>query len=63
MFVGIGRPHYKGQVVAHVLSAPRRGEEEPISIAVDNATRAVLLLASEGASRVMNVFNRKEPPP
>jgi hypothetical protein len=28
---------------------------------VDNACRAVLMLAAEGAARVMNVFNRKEP--
>jgi PTH1 family peptidyl-tRNA hydrolase len=63
MFVGIGRPDYKGQVVSHVLSAPRSSEEGQISEAVDNASRAVLMLASEGPARVMNVFNRKEPSP
>jgi PTH1 family peptidyl-tRNA hydrolase len=62
LFVGIGRPDYKGQVSSHVLSAPRRQEEEQIAEAVENAARAVLLLVSEGPERVMNHFNRKEPP-
>ena len=62
LFVGIGRPDYKGQVVAHVLSAPRHSEEEQITEAVENAARAVLVLAVEGPARVMNVFNRKEQP-
>jgi PTH1 family peptidyl-tRNA hydrolase len=61
LFVGIGRPDYKGQVVSHVLSAPRHNEEEQIAEAVENASRAVLLLVSEGPARVMNAFNRKEP--
>jgi peptidyl-tRNA hydrolase, PTH1 family len=62
LFVGIGRPDYKGQVVAHVLSTPRRAEEEQIADAVENACRAVLMLALDGPAKVMNLFNRKEPP-
>jgi peptidyl-tRNA hydrolase, PTH1 family len=59
--IGIGRPGHKGQVIAHVLSAPRRGEEELVSQAVDRAARAVQVLLVDGPTRVMNEINRKEP--
>ena len=60
--IGIGRPHHKGQVIAHVLGAPRRGEEELVASAVDRAAGAVLMLLTDGPMRVMNEVNRKEPP-
>jgi peptidyl-tRNA hydrolase len=60
--IGIGRPNYKGQVIAHVLGSPRSDEEELIAHAVDQAARAALLLLTQGPARVMNEVNRKEPP-
>jgi PTH1 family peptidyl-tRNA hydrolase len=60
--LGIGRPDHKGQVVGHVLSAPRRAEEEAINDAVQRAAEAVLTLVTGGATRVMNDVNRREPP-
>jgi PTH1 family peptidyl-tRNA hydrolase len=61
LVIGIGRPTHKGQVVGHVLSAPRGDEEDLISQAVERAAKAVLLLVSEGPTRVMNECNRREP--
>ena len=50
-------------MIAHVLSAPRRGEEELIAEARrERGAEAVLMLASDGPARVMNELNRKEPP-
>jgi PTH1 family peptidyl-tRNA hydrolase len=60
--IGIGRPTYKGQVIAHVLGSPRRDEEALISRAVDQAAQAALMVLTQGAPRVMNEVNRKEPP-
>jgi PTH1 family peptidyl-tRNA hydrolase len=60
--IGIGRPGYKGQVISHVLSAPRKDEKELISQTVEQAADAVLLLLTDGPTRVMNSVNRKEPP-
>jgi peptidyl-tRNA hydrolase, PTH1 family len=60
--IGIGRPDHKGQVVAHVLTAPKSGEERSIDEAVERAADAVLTLLSEGPSAVMNKVNKKEPP-
>jgi PTH1 family peptidyl-tRNA hydrolase len=62
MWIGIGRPDRKGMVVGHVLSVPSRAEEELLDDAVERAAQAVLVLATEGPSRVMNDVNRKEPP-
>jgi peptidyl-tRNA hydrolase, PTH1 family len=59
--IGIGRPNHKGQVIAHVLTAPRREEEELVSQAIERAARAVKLLLVEGPAPVMNEVNRKEP--
>ena len=60
--IGIGRPAYKGQVIAHVLGAPRRGEEALIEEAIERAADAVFLLLSSGAGHVMNEVNKREPP-
>jgi len=60
--LGIGRPGHKGEVIAHVLGAPRKGEEELLDLAVETAARAVLLFLTDGPGRVMNEVNRREPP-
>jgi len=59
--VGIGRPSYKGQVIGHVLTAPRRDEAALLADGVEKAAQAVLALVEEGPEKVMNAFNRKEP--
>jgi PTH1 family peptidyl-tRNA hydrolase len=62
LLVGIGRPEHKGQVVEYVLGEPRGDEDPLVAGAVQRAADAVLLLLAEGPSRVMNEFNRREPP-
>jgi peptidyl-tRNA hydrolase len=59
--IGIGRPAYKGQVVAHVLSEPGSEEADLVRQGVEKAADAVLLLITDGQSKVMNEINRKEP--
>jgi PTH1 family peptidyl-tRNA hydrolase len=62
LLVGIGRPEHRGQVVEYVLGEPRGDEEPLVAGAVQRAADAVLLLLLEGPPRVMNEFNRREPP-
>lgn len=62
LLVGIGRPAHKGQVVAYVLSEPSGDEEALLAAAVRRAADAVLLFLAEGPARVMNEYNRREPP-
>jgi PTH1 family peptidyl-tRNA hydrolase len=62
MWIGIGRPDRKGKVIGHVLGAPSKAEEELIDAAVERAAQAVLVLLSDGPTRVMNDVNRREPP-
>ncbi len=62
LLVGIGRPPHKGQVVEYVLGEPRGDEEPLVAGAEQRAADAVLLLLAEGPRRVMNEFNRREPP-
>ena len=59
--LGIGRPAHKGEVIAHVLGAPRRDDEELLGQAVEQAADAVLLLLADGPAKVMNRVNRREP--
>ncbi len=58
--IGIGRPSHKGQVIGHVLTAPRRDEADLLAEAVEKAAQAILALVEEGPEKVMNTFNRKE---
>jgi PTH1 family peptidyl-tRNA hydrolase len=60
--IGIGRPEHKGQVIAHVLGAPRSVEEDLIGQAIEKAAASVLRLVVEGPVGIMNEINRKEPP-
>jgi len=62
LLIGIGRPVHKGQVVDYVLDEPRGDEAPLVAEAVRRAADAVLLLLAEGPSRVMNEYNRREPP-
>jgi peptidyl-tRNA hydrolase, PTH1 family len=62
LLIGIGRPAHKGQVVEYVLDEPRGDEARLVADAVERAADAVLLFLVEGPSRVMNEYNRREPP-
>lgn len=62
LVVGIGRPTHKGQVIGHVLAAPKKDEAALIDEAVVEAADAVLLLMDAGPMKVMNEYNRKEQP-
>jgi PTH1 family peptidyl-tRNA hydrolase len=62
LVLGIGRPTHKGQIIAHVLTAPRKGEDDAVGQAVQKAADAVLLYLADGPTRVMNEVNRKGPP-
>jgi len=59
--VGVGRPSYRGQVIGHVLTAPKKDEAALIAEGVERAAQAVLELVEHDPEKVMNVFNRKEP--
>ena len=60
--LGIGRPAHKGEVVAHVLTAPKKQDEESMREAVEKAADAVLLFVTEGPTKVMNEVNRRGSP-
>ena len=62
LVVGIGRPARKGQVVGHVLTAPKKDEAGLIAEGVVKAAEAVLLLLDQGPEKVMNAYNKKERP-
>ncbi|HEY9593283.1 MAG TPA: aminoacyl-tRNA hydrolase [Spirochaetia bacterium] len=60
--LGIGRPAHKGEVVAHVLTTPKKADEEAMLDAVERASEAVLLFVTDGATKVMNEVNRRGSP-
>jgi PTH1 family peptidyl-tRNA hydrolase len=62
LLLGIGRPAHRGQVVEWVLREPAGDEAARIDEGVRRAADAVLLLLAEGPERVMNDYNRREPP-
>jgi len=59
LYIGIGRPNRRGDVVDYVLSEPRSREAELLEEAVYAAADGVIRLMDEGLERTMNVFNRK----
>jgi PTH1 family peptidyl-tRNA hydrolase len=59
LYIGIGRPNRRTDVVDYVLSEPRGKEANLLEEAVQTAALGVLQLMEEGLERVMNVFNRR----
>jgi PTH1 family peptidyl-tRNA hydrolase len=59
LYVGIGRPAEKGDVVRYVLEEPSSREEEAHAQAVRAAVQAVGTLLSEPMEDVMNAVNRQ----
>ena len=58
LFVGIGRPKYKGEIPAYVLSKPAGTEAELFFAAVDRAGKALSELVSGDLNSIMNEYNR-----
>lgn len=59
LYIGVGRPNRRTNVVDYVLSEPRGKEANLLEEAVQTAALGVLQLMEEGLERVMNVFNRR----
>jgi PTH1 family peptidyl-tRNA hydrolase len=59
LYIGIGRPSRRQDVVDYVLSEPRGKEADALEEAIHTAADAVLRLMEEGMERVMNAFNRR----
>jgi PTH1 family peptidyl-tRNA hydrolase len=59
IYIGIGRPNRRGDVVQYVLSEPRETDRLLLAEAVERAADAVLQVMEEGLEGVMNAFNQK----
>jgi PTH1 family peptidyl-tRNA hydrolase len=59
LFIGIGRPLYRQDVVDYVLSEPRGKQAAALEDAVQVAADGVIQLAEQGLEKVMNDFNRR----
>lgn len=59
VYIGIGRPPFNGDVIAHVLGVPSQEEREVLRRGTELAADAVLQLTNHPAEKVMNEFNRK----
>jgi len=59
IYIGVGRPNRRGDVVQYVLSEPRGTDRLLLAEAVERAADAVLQVMEEGLERVMNAFNQK----
>jgi PTH1 family peptidyl-tRNA hydrolase len=59
LYIGIGRPGRRDQVVDYVLSDPRGKEADALEEAVHIAADGVVQFLEEGLEKVMNVFNRR----
>jgi PTH1 family peptidyl-tRNA hydrolase len=59
LYIGVGRPNRRTDVVDYVLSEPRGKEANLLDEGVHTAAAGVLQLMEEGLERVMNVFNRR----
>jgi len=59
LYIGVGRPNRRSEVVDYVLSEARGKEAKLLDEGVRTAAGGVLQLMEEGLERVMNVFNRR----
>lgn len=58
IFIGIGRPEYKGEVPSYVLDEPGGEEAELFFQSIQKAADAVEKILSAGLDQVMNEYNR-----
>ena len=61
LWVGVGRPDGSGDVIGHVLGAPRADDRRRIEAAERFAAEHVLRLLSEPIDRVMHALNSYQP--
>jgi PTH1 family peptidyl-tRNA hydrolase len=59
LYIGIGRPNHRVDVVQYVLSQPRGKEADALEHSIHEAADAVVRLQDEGVEKVMNVFNQR----
>lgn len=60
IYVGIGRPAVRDEVIDHVLDAPPRDEADSYHAAIDTAAEAIVSLQQEPIEAVMNRVNRRQ---
>jgi PTH1 family peptidyl-tRNA hydrolase len=59
IFIGIGRPEHKSDIVRYVLEPPEKEELAEFSGAVRRAADALVELTGKDLQQVMNEYNRK----
>lgn len=59
VYIGIGRPRFQGDVIAHVLGAPTGDEDRSIQNGIATAAEAMLKLIEQSPEQVMNEYNRR----
>jgi len=62
VYVGIGRPQYRGDVVKYVLGVPAADERADLEAGIERASDALVELVSAAPEKVMNEFNRRNTP-
>ncbi len=62
VYVGIGRPQYRGDVVKYVLGVPAADERADLETGIDRASDAMVELVTATPEKVMNEFNRRNTP-
>jgi peptidyl-tRNA hydrolase, PTH1 family len=60
LYIGIGRPEHRDDVVDYVLEKPSASDRKLLDEAVDKASEYALLLLEKDPFELMNIINRKE---
>jgi len=59
IYIGIGRPPYRSDVIPYVLGIPSEQEQALLEKGIERAAEAILLLLDHSPQKVMNEFNRR----
>lgn len=62
VYIGIGRPQFRGDVVKYVLGVPAEEERTDLKAGIDRAAEALVELLTNSPEKVMNEFNRRNTP-
>jgi len=62
VYIGIGRPQFRGDVVKYVLGVPAAEERSDLNAGIDRAAEALVELLADSPEKVMNEFNRRSTP-